>query len=82
MRRYLIYSILVNKVQIYKSEKSIRSQSEQSDHNTSYTSTRKDMLRERLENSVEQARLEEYLKQKFIDVDWKDDLKNHAKCFN
>ncbi|CAD8056364.1 unnamed protein product [Paramecium primaurelia] len=66
---------------IQKSEKSIKSQSEYSDNNVSYTSTRKEMLSERLVNSGEQARLEEYLKQKFIDVGWKDDLKNHAKQF-
>ena len=47
---------------IQKSEKSIKSQSEYSDNNVSYTSTRKEMLSERLVNSGEQARLEEYLK--------------------
>lgn len=40
---------------------------------------RKLFLEQKLRESREEQRLEEYLRQRLIEVGWKDELKNHCK---
>lgn len=44
-----------------------------------YSLRRKAELEDKLIESGEKIRLEDYLKKKFIEVGWKNDLKNYAK---
>ena len=40
---------------------------------------RKLFLEQKMRESREEARLEEYLRQRLIEIGWKDELKNHCK---